>query len=183
MLVSTILLLFALKPLYTVADTTAKELNGTPVTVDVDAGNTAAPVETSTKEIDKRLFYKIKDVAYECATKNKINVADCLEMFDSLADLRQPKYHQCKCWIPCVARELNLMKDDDYDFEAIRGLIDQLETKPWRNEASRIFELCTDEGGTDCEGGFNILTCMMDHSDKAIKTAKHLLTAVKDDMN
>ncbi|BES93229.1 Hypothetical protein NTJ_06038 [Nesidiocoris tenuis] len=123
---------------------------------------------TADPEFDKKLLTEGIKHAADCASSNNIQFDVCAEMFKKETDLKDKKFDGCKCWIPCVAKKMNAMKEDGtWNIDEVKKIIESLHNVEWKAEAEKVLPLCKDVKGTHCEAGFEAFHCVMNHSDKA----------------
>uniref|UniRef100_A0A0A9WJD0 General odorant-binding protein 19a n=2 Tax=Lygus hesperus TaxID=30085 RepID=A0A0A9WJD0_LYGHE len=128
---------------------------------------------------DKKLLAEGIKYAAECASTNGIKIDVCAEMYQEGANLADPKYEECKCWISCVAKKMKAMKEDGtWDMDGVKKIIDGLQHPEWKGEAEKVLPMCKDVSGTKCEPGFNAFVCVMKNSEKAKSYVMQMLKAM-----
>uniref|UniRef100_A0A146L631 Uncharacterized protein n=1 Tax=Lygus hesperus TaxID=30085 RepID=A0A146L631_LYGHE len=94
-------------------------------------------------------------------------------------NLNNSKYQKCKCLVPCVAKYLNMMyTDGTYDFREIRKVTSGVQSDYFRKEIERVLDICETEPGKECDGGFNIVNCAIQHSHIASRSLRLMFEAL-----
>ncbi|VVC26169.1 Hypothetical protein CINCED_3A023337 [Cinara cedri] len=81
-------------------------------------------------------------------------------------DHSDKKYDNCKCFGPCIAKEIGTMDPETgkWNWAKLKEMSNLLTDQTLINEAKNMEAHCFDETNTHCEAGYAMLKCALENS-------------------